>query len=228
MNVSVLLRDGNHMDATTRFALLVDRVAYTMGRTPILVPLPLNRPEIIDIGTVRPNMTISGIVATQGLNKPENSPTNYMETTDLTLYNTPTSSNHTSQTYYYPYKNVLEDFVFYTSFTSETPIEMEILGPKDPPSVDSSTRYHTIPTGEYHTGGAIYNVAIQNISFNLNASKEDRYDFSMALVATTRLDQNSSADMGFNYTRYKSGTQSQKPLIGRESGGMGGSGIAEA
>ena len=180
MNVSVLLRDGNHMSATTRFALLADRVAYTMGRTPILVPLPLNRPEIIDIGTVRPNMTISGIVATQGLNTPENSPTNYMETTDLTLYNTPTSSNHTSQTYYYPYKNVLEDFVYYTNYDEKnTPIEIEVLGPSSTPD----NRYHTIPAGVDHTGGAIYNAAIQSISFNLNASKEDRYDFSIQLIA---------------------------------------------
>jgi len=227
MNVSILLRDGNHTSATTRFALLVDRVSYTMGRTPILVPIPLSRPEIIDIGTVRPNLTLSGIVGTQGLNSPENSPTYYMESEDYTLYNSATSTNHSTRTYYHPYKNVLEDFIFHTSFTPKTPLEVEILGSKNPPSIDSSTRYHTIPTGEYHTGGAIYNVGVQSISFNLNASKEDRYDFSLTCVASTRLDQRSNAEFGFAPVNYVRGSQSEKPQIGKESGGMGGAGHAD-
>jgi|10_taG_2_1085330.scaffolds.fasta_scaffold02352_7 hypothetical protein len=200
--LSILLRDGKHVSCTTRFALLADRFSFTMGRTPILIPIPLSRPSLIDIGTVRPNMTLSGIVDTQGLPNQSDKTTNFMRTTDYTLYNSATSVKYSTQTYYHPYKNVLEDFVYYTNYDEKnTPIEIEVLGPSSTPD----NRYHTIPAGVDHTGGAIYNAAIQSIAFNLNASKEDRYDFQMALVATTRLDQHKSSKAKFDPEKYKTG-----------------------
>ena len=45
-----------------------------------------------------------------------------------------------------------------------------------------------IDSAASHTGGAIYRVAIQSARFGLNASREDRYDFSMQFVAAARQD----------------------------------------
>lgn len=211
MSLSVLLRDGNHGGtekvASTRFALLIDRLSITIARTPIQVPIPQNRPQLIDIGSIRPNMSISGTIDTIGLteNTEANENAYYMQSTTYTLYNTPTTDIASNQTYYIPYKNVLEDFLYYVTYDeSSSPLQLEILGPKDPPSpirgrLSGASRFHTIPTGAFHTGGGIYNVAIQNASFNLEASKEDRYSFSLALVATNRLDQKDSA-MGVDYS----------------------------
>ena len=47
--------------------------------------------------------------------------------------------------------------------------------------------------GTHATGGAIYDVAIQQGRFSLNAAKEDRYDFSLQFVATSRIDTPSAA-----------------------------------
>jgi len=200
MSLGVLLRDGNHggteKSAVTRFALLADRVSITVARTPIQVPIPQQRPMLIDIGSVRPNISISGTIDAVGLNQTEDATSYYMDSLTYKLYNTPTTDLVSTRTYYIPYKNVLEDFLYYVLYNEDsTPLQLEILGPKaPPPEAKAGKRYHTIPTGEFHTGGAIYNVAIQNVSFNMEATKEDRYAFSMALVATTRLDQKKRAD----------------------------------
>jgi len=226
MSLSVLLRDGNHggstKEASTRFALLADRVGITIARTPIQVPIPQARPMLIDIGSVRPNISISGTIDTVGLNQTEDSSSYYMDAVDYKLYNTPTADHFSTQTYYVPYKNVLEDFLYYVLYNeASTPIQLELLGPKAPPiRTKAGKRYHTIPTGEFHTGGAIYNVAIQNVSFNMEATKEDRYAFSMALVATTRLDQKAIAS-GLNPpyapSGYKAGFQRGKGINEKEA-----------
>ena len=50
-----------------------------------------------------------------------------------------------------------------------------------------SNRFTTSDTSQA-TGGAIYKVAIQQARFQLNAGREDRYDFSLQLVAQSRID----------------------------------------
>ena len=200
MSLSILLRDGNHAgsenSATNRFALQADRFSVTMTKAPIQIPIPQSRPEIIDLGVVRPNISVSGVIDTVGLPNSADATTNYV-----------------------PYKNVLEDFVYYVHFSSsDTPIQIEVLG-QDP----AAGKYHTMPTGADHTGGAIYNVAIKNASFNLSAGKENRYDYSLSFVATTRLDQHSSASaITYDQTNYSftRGVNNEGLAGGRDGAGL--------
>jgi len=223
MSLSILLRDGNHAgsenSATNRFALQADRFSVTMTKTPIQIPIPQSRPEIIDLGVVRPNISVSGVIDTVGLPNSADATTNHMQELTYTLYNTPNTTNYSAKKYYVPYKNVLEDFVYYVHFSSsDTPIQIEVLG-QDP----AAGKYHTMPTGADHTGGAIYNVAIQNASFNLSAGKENRYDYSLSFIATTRLDQHSSASAitydqtNYSYTR---GVNNEGMAGGRDGAGL--------
>jgi len=225
MSLSILLRDGNHAGdtnpATNRWALQADRFSVTMTKTPIQIPVPQTRPQLIDLGVTRPNISISGIVDTVGLPSSEHATTNHMQELAYTLYNTPNTTNFSEQKYYVPYKNVLEDFVFYVHFSSaDSPIQLEVLG-QDP----AAGYYHTMPTGANHTGGAIYNVAIQNASFNLSAGKENRYDFSLSFIATTRLDQHESASA----ITYDQNNYSYNTGVNNEGlvGGRGGAGLAD-
>jgi len=228
MSLSILLRDGNHAgsenSATNRFALQVATFSVTLTKTPIQIPIPQNRPNLIDLGVTRPNISISGVIDTVGLPNVADITTNHMQVLEYTLYNTPNTTNHSTQKYYVPYKNVLEDFVFYVHFSSsDSPIQLEILG--QDPAVGSTPNYHTKPTGLNHTGGAIYNVAIQNASFNLAAGKENRYDFSLSFVATTRLDQHKSASAityDQNNYSYQLGVNNEG-----EEGGRSGAGLAD-
>ena len=95
---------------------------------------------------------------------------------------------------------------------------------QDPP-VETIPNYHTKATGLNHTGGAIYNVAIQNASFNLSAGKENRYDFSLSFVATTRLDQYESASsVEYNVDNYRidlgvTQAKEEKGVLGAGGGG---------
>ena len=96
---------------------------------------------------------------------------------------------------------------------------------QDPPIEPNSfttSNYHTKATGLNHTGGAIYNVAIQNASFNLTAGKENRYDFSLSFVATTRLDQYESASsVEYNVDNYRTNLGNTKASESKGSGGPG-------
>ena len=211
MTLSILLRDGDHGSGTStpavnRFALQADRFSVTMTKTPIQIPIPQSRPSIIDLGVTRPNISVSGVIDTVGLPSQSADSSYYLNTLDYTLYNSPMNNNqvktHSTETYYIPYKNVLEDFVYYIHFSAaDKPLQLEILG-VDPP-VETISNYHTKAVGLNHTGGAIYNVAIQNASFNLSAGKENRYDYSLSFVATTRLDQYESASsIAFDVANY--------------------------
>ena len=46
------------------------------------------------------------------------------------------------------------------------------------------------PTGASHTGGAVYLVALQQFRVQIDATKEDRYSFSMQFVVGERKDAN--------------------------------------
>ena len=234
MSLSILLRDGDHgsgtdKPATNRFALQAASFSLTMTKTPIQIPIPQNRPNLIDLGVTRPNISISGVIDTVGLPDINDRVTNFLQTLDYTLYNAPDAKNFSTQTYYVPYKNVLEDFVYYVHFSSaDSPIQLEVLG-QDPPEASEFQyiqNYHTKATGLNHTGGAIYNVAIQNASFNLAAGKENRYEFSLSFVATTRLDQYESASsVAYNVANYRKdlgNTQAKEDKGKKSLGGNGG------
>jgi hypothetical protein len=59
----------------------------------------------------------------------------------------------------------------------------------------ATNRYHAVSgnRNNHATGGAIYEVAIQQCRFSLKAATEDRYEFTMQFVAKARLDMPVSA-----------------------------------
>jgi len=180
--ISVLLRTCSHTTipstpTTTLFgyALKCDNVAISYTKTPIQVPIPKNPPTLIDIGVYRPSISLSGLVDTAGGNTSEG--TSGFE--DMASISFTRSSGYGSsgsaKTYFIPYKNKLEDFVTGQVYSSTTPLELEF--------GDAS-----VPTGNNHTGGAVYLVALQQARFQVDAAKEDRYTFSMQFVVTDRKD----------------------------------------
>ena len=182
--ISVLLRTCKHTDipstpTTTLFgyALKCDNVAVSYTKTPIQIPIPQSSPQLIDIGVYRPSISISGLVDTIGGNPAE--ATTGFEDMDSFNYTRiagyGTESDTPAKTYFIPYKNKLEDFVTGKVYSEETPLELEW--------GDAS-----IPTGNNHTGGAVYEVSLQQCRMQVDATKEDRYQFSMQFVVTSRKD----------------------------------------
>jgi len=82
----------------------------------------------------------------------------------------------TAKPYYIPYKNQLEDFATQYVYSARTPLEVEW----------GDAHF---AKGTQQTGGSIYLVALQQIRFQVDASKEDRYTFSLQLVVTARKDK---------------------------------------
>ena len=98
MSLSILLRDGDHgsktsTPATNRFALQAATFSFTMTKTPIQIPVPQSRPQIIDLGVTRPNISVAGVIDTVGLPSQSADSSYYLESLDYTLYNSPVSNN---------------------------------------------------------------------------------------------------------------------------------------
>ena len=77
------------------------------------------------------------------------------------------------QTYYVPYKNFLEEKLVTWVTSPTTVIQIEV--------GDATT-----PTGEGHTGGGVYEVAIQQVQFSVSPATEDRWVYSIQFVAKIR------------------------------------------
>ena len=208
--LAVLLRNGTHVTATIRYALKCNDIAISYARTPIQIPISQDSPEIIDLGFVRPSLTCTGVIDTIG-GDTTNETARFVGMENF-AYSRTTASNATystdgggtggteNQTYYIPYKNALEEAVATWMYQGgDTPLEVEIGDSKFP--IDSYSGYLDAKGGsstanrfiagqaENHaTGGAIYEVAIQQGRFSLNAAKEDRYDFTLQFVITRRID----------------------------------------
>ena len=205
--LAVLLRNGTHTTATIRYALKCNDVAVSYSRTPIQIPISQESPEIIDLGFVRPSLTCTGTVDTIGEDT-TNEEAKYVGMASFAYNRIHTShtdywedgGSNTSQIYYIPYKNALEEAVATWMYQGgDTPLEVEIGDAKFP--IDSYSGYLDIKGGSgaanrfisaqadnHATGGAVYEVAIQQGRFSLNAAKEDRYDFTLQFVITRRLD----------------------------------------
>jgi len=184
-DLSILLRNGTHSGASLRFAMKADSFSISYSKTPIQVPIPETSPELIDLGIFRPSISLNGVVDT--------------------VQPTPSSITISGQTYYIPFKNWLEDAV-YTWIASDAAtgqLELEV-GDTSYPQTDSGTKGYTgtpiaINTASgalsSWTGGAVYRVAIQMARFQLNPSREDRYDCSMQFVSAARQDWVDRADL---------------------------------
>ena len=184
MSVEVFLRNCRHNElasASTKigYALKCDQVSVTYAKTPIQVPIPKNDPQIIDIGIYRPSLSLSGLVETVGGNASETA-TNF-EGLASTTYRRVAGHGadaSASRFYYFPTKNKLEYFCSEQVFTKASPLEVEI----------GDASYPVYSSGNVPTGGAIYEVALQQFRVQLDATKEDRYTFSMLFVVGARLD----------------------------------------
>lgn len=206
--LAILLRNGSHADATVRYALKCNDIAISISKTPIQIPIPQQSPELIDIGYFRPSITLAGLVDTVGGNIQNNATGNadmsYFDFVRQTVSATAGSAkwadggtgDTTAKRYYIPYKNALEEACVKWIYTNATELELEVGDSKFPVSAAgggylhgsvTQTRYASNTTAAA-TGGAIYRVAIQQARFQLNAAREDRYDFTMQFVAEARLD----------------------------------------
>ena len=66
-DLAVLLRDNTNAGATTRLALKVDQVSLSYSRKPIHIAIPFSEPQIFDLGTTRPSITLSGVIDNIGM-----------------------------------------------------------------------------------------------------------------------------------------------------------------
>ena len=179
-DLSVLLRNGTHSGASIRFALKADTVSISYSKTPIQIPVPQRSPEIIDLGSFRPSISVNGTVDT--------------------VQPSPNSLTINGQTYYIPFKNWLENQVYDLRFSDSSPIEIEI-GDTTYPQTDSSTKgyasnvINSPASLSSWTGGGVYRVSIQQCRFGLNAAREDRYDFSLQFVGEARQDWVDKGDL---------------------------------
>ena len=191
MRYSVLLRNCSHYvlsqnssggnfwgygdPARYGIALKCDSVAINYAKTPIQIPIPQASPELIDLGIFRPSITLSGLVdhASSITDNP------WMDSISVTSrtseYSEGSLTGLYTAKYYLPYKNILENVMMSWITTNSTTIELQI------GDVDT-------PTGNAHTGGAIYEVAFQMVRFQQNAAQEDRWAFTMQMVAKARED----------------------------------------
>jgi len=174
-NLSVLIRDGEHDTTNTKkgtefFALKCDTWAVNIAKTPIQIPVPGSSTELLDLGIFRPSVTISGVVDT--------------------VQPSPASITISGQAYAIPFKNQLENAVYYWAASDVALLEIEIgdtTYPADGDNAYTSDRIHSGSEASW-TGGGIYRVALQSARFGVNASREDRYDFSMQFVSRARED----------------------------------------
>ena len=108
MALAVCLYDGL-TSSEKRFALKADSFSINFVKTPIQIPIANGgNPELIDIGTIRPSITITGLVDVDDPSETVSGPT-----------------RNSSTTYTVPTKEELEDFVtgkFYNEATAKVEV----------------------------------------------------------------------------------------------------------
>ncbi len=202
--LAVLLRNGPHDSASVRYALKCSDIAVSVARTPIQIPLPQQSPELIDIGYSRPSITLTGVVDTVGGdtgNVGAGAASGYAGMASFGFSRASYSGSGwddggsgTTYTYYIPYKNALEEACTTWIYTGTNELELEIgdatfpIGAYQGHLPDSSSNRYSGTSSNHATGGAIYKVAVQQSRFQLNAAREDRYDFSIQFISEFRID----------------------------------------
>jgi len=181
--LAVLLRDGMHKNAgytgaaSTFYMLKVDQFQVNIAKTPIQIPIPQQSPELIDIGIFRPSITIGGLVDNVGQDITDTTDTYHASMESLAITATPSdSTTASSQTYYIPYKNRLEDAAYTWLAGAPKDLEIEIGDASVPLAFGANAS----------TGGGIYRVAIQQARFQLDPAKEDRWTYTIQFVAKSR------------------------------------------
>jgi|TARA_R100001163_G_C5049144_1_gene186102 hypothetical protein len=109
MALAVCLYDGL-TSSEKRFALKADSFSINYVKTPVQIPIANGgTPELIDIGTIRPSITVTGIVDTTSPSETVSGPT-----------------RNSSTSYTVPTKEELEDFVT-AKFFNESTSKVEIM-----------------------------------------------------------------------------------------------------
>jgi len=110
MALAVCLYDGTTDGSEKRFALKADSFSINYVKTPIQIPIANGgSPELIDIGTIRPSITVTGLVDADDPSETVSGPT-----------------RNSSTTYVVPTKEQLEDFVT-TEFFNEASSKVEVM-----------------------------------------------------------------------------------------------------
>ena len=112
--LAVLLRDKLHETATVRLALKVEQFSINFTKQPIQVPVPRQSPIILELGSVRPAITISGVIDNVGQDR-SNKTAGFEHMEKFVVQ---------GQNYYVPYKNFLENKL--TTWVSGTGIDLQI------------------------------------------------------------------------------------------------------
>ena len=165
--LAVLLRDGSHAGATVRLALKCDQFSVAITKTPIQVPIPRASPILLDMGSNRPSITISGLVDNVG-GDTSNTTSGFRHMETMTI---------NGQTYYIPYKNYLENKLV-TWVTGDQDVQIEI--------GDAAVVEGGIGTTTPATGGGVYMVIIQQLNFSIAPSTEDRWMFTVQFASGLR------------------------------------------
>ena len=169
--LAVLLRDGTNAAATIRLALKAEQFSVGISKTPIQVPVPRGTPILMDLGSSRPSITISGVVDNIGQDTSNNT-TNFWDMEAKTIQ---------GQTYYVPYKNYLENKLITWVTGSSVDLQIE----KGDASVTEGTS-PAVGSSNAATGGGIYKVAVQQVQFAVMPAQEDRWTFNVQFVGSLR------------------------------------------
>ena len=195
---AVLLCNNEHLTATVRYALKAEQVAISIVKTPVQIPIPRNSPALIDIGIFRPSITISGLIDEQ----PENTAGAFTASeirsglAGMTKFSFSRNGFFTGgnvKDYYVPYKNQLEEAAYNWLAQDSTPLELELGDAKYPiynrdsaGSVIDANDETTYDSTVSATGGAVYEVAIQQFRVEMVAAKEDRWQYTFKFVTKAR------------------------------------------
>jgi len=167
--LAILLRDNSNTSASVRLALKADQLSISVGKQPMQIPLPGASPIIMDLGSNRPSITVSGLVDNIGMDTTNTTANAFFNMEKRTIQ---------GQTYYIPYKNYLEAQLI--KFNTSTALNLQLeLG-------DATTPDYSGSGTTASTGGGIYKVAIQQFQFSQVPAMEDRWTFSIQFVAQWR------------------------------------------
>ena len=187
--LAVLLRNCPHSSVNAAggfigYALKAQQVSVQVAKTPIQIPIPQSSPEIIDIGSFRPSINIQGIIDNVGGDE-TNTTANVQGMIAVPhLRTTNPDGDNSSKTYYIPYKNRLEDAVYDWVASGNNNLELEL---GDASYALPLAHTHNASTHTHQaTGGGVYYVAVQQCRFQLDAAKEDRWEFTMQFVTKSR------------------------------------------
>ena len=175
--ISVLLRDGTHSGADNHLALKVNQVAISIAREPSQIAVARRSPDLLDLGTSKPSITLSGIIDNIGQD-PANtgSDNNTPETWGMEFISVTDGS--TTKKYYIPYKNYLEDrLIKWLTNTGSIELQLEI---------GDATRPVATGSSNLATGGAIYKLALVRMQFTQEPGAEDRWVFTMQFISGGR------------------------------------------